>query len=259
VLGVGRPGHWQNLVLDADARKQFHKSIDPLMSWFDHLQKAPHVKLTADAGNNCMPPKEPELGKPPVVTSTDASSASAPGGKENPSVVPNFYLLRMVEDEMYSPNRQLNRTCVIVYPTGRYHLEKTKQITDGTAKAHIYLDSIEPRRVEDLKQILDVPELRDSQVGDAPLNDVFRVGTLTSLTIPRQDSVQQVRFATHLGMPHNNPDTRYVKVDSSRLLAPLRKWIKENLEDHKVAPLQDNIPTACVPTREEGGQLRDPD
>ena len=118
VIGIGRPGHWQNLTLGSDGQKRFRKSIGPLMSWFNQLQKAPHVQLTANAGNNCTPPEEPEANHhtsglpsdvnfqppgevfpitPPIASSPDTVQ-SPPVNDAKPRAIQNFFLLRMVED-----------------------------------------------------------------------------------------------------------------------------------------------------------------
>jgi len=249
-IGIARPGHWQNLMFSPEGRKEFRRSVGPLVSWFDEVQKTPHTELSHEHGNNCTPAMEPVV--------SHASSESA-ANRQSPIPPPaiaagirDFFVLRLIDDNIFSPGRQADRTCVIVYGTGRYRLEKSNQEVHEPAHARVYLGSLSAQQMQNLRGILDAPDLRSLKEGNPPLDTVFSKGERIDLSIPRLDHVQVLTFMIYLGMADYNQDTRYLKVDASRILEPLRKWIGENIEKYKGDPLKESITTQCTPTREEG-------
>jgi len=75
---------------------------------------------------------------------------------------------------------------------------------------------------------------------------------LISLAIPRGTMVQALSFASFFGARTQEVgmrDNTSLAVSANvELTHPLRKWIKQNIEDHKPAQVKDTPSTTCVPS-----------
>ena len=252
LLAIRRPEHWQKLSFPtARTRKPFRNSLDPLVKWLDRVKQQPQEVGNATP-SRCMPPAEATAGQT-VQSSTKQSPA-------------NPYVMRMIVDYMSTQtlsrngaptptaataiDEKIERTCVVVYRTGRYRLEKSKQEFGGKMRGEVFRDSLSEAQLQDLERILDAPELKGLHHPTAQAGVTVREGETTDLFIPRGEETQRLMFATYFGARTQGlgmRDQTRINVDEEvQLLRPLRKWLKQNVEEKKVPPAKDVPPTNCT-------------
>jgi hypothetical protein len=252
LLAIRRPDQWQKLSFPtAKTRKPFHNSLEPLVKWLDRVKQQPQEMKNATR-NRCMPPLETTTGQT-VQTSE----------KQPPA---NPYVMRIVVDYMSTQtlsrngaptptaataiDEKMERTCVVVYKTGRYRLEKSKQEFGGKMRAEVFRDSLSEGQLQELQGLLDAPELRDVHHPTAGAGVTVRESETTDLFIPRGAETQRLMFATYFGARTQGlgmRDQTRINVDEEvQLLRPLRKWLKQNVEEKKVPPAKDAAATNCA-------------
>ena len=77
-------------------------------------------------------------------------------------------------------------------------------------------------------------------------------GELIAMAVPREKSVQALSFASffgartaEVGMKDNTSTAVSANIE---LTHPIRKWVKQNVEEHKTQQLKDVPSTVCVPS-----------
>jgi hypothetical protein len=206
-------------------------------------------------------------------------TAQAGGGESKPNAT-NPYMMRIVVDH-YEPTRlgggsadtvsrtggagsmnsasainstadlKITRLCAVVYESGRYRLEKSVQEFGSSVRSEIYRDTLDKTQLDELRKILDNPKLTALPNSAAPA--VFaREGELISLAVPREKSVQALSFASFFGARTQEKgmrDNTSLAVSANvELTHPIRKWVKQNVEEHKTQQLKDVPSTVCVPS-----------
>jgi hypothetical protein len=64
-------------------------------------------------------------------------------------------------------------TCIVVYPSGRYRMEKNTQCYHDKLKLRAFEDSLSEMDLKQLQELLDRPELKSSIFADACWASVF--------------------------------------------------------------------------------------
>ncbi len=252
LLAIRRPDQWQKLSFPtAKTRKPFRNSLEPLIKWLDRVKQQPQEMRNATP-NRCMPPPE-----------TTAGQTVQTAEKQPPA---NPYVMRLVVDYMSTQtlsrngaptptaataiDEKMERTCVVIYKSGRYRLEKSKQEFGGKMRAEVFRDSLSEAQLQELQGILDAPELRNLHHPTAGAGVTVREGETTDLFIPRGAEIQRLMFATYFGARTQGlgmRDQTRINVDEEvQLLRPLRKWLKQNVEERKVPPAKDAPATNCA-------------
>jgi hypothetical protein len=266
LVAVPRANGWQSLSFPSGkSRKPYRATMDPLVRWLDR-NKQQQNPIAGAATNRCMPPQ----------------TAQAGGGEAKPNTS-NPYLLRIVIDH-YEPSHlgpggssdansnsrgggagsmnsqsgvnstadlKITRLCAIVYENGRYRLEKSTQQFGSTVRSEIYRDTLDQSQLDDLRRLLDNPKLSALPNSAAPA--VFaKEGELITMAVPREKTVQALSFASFFGartaeagMRDNTSTAVSANVE---LTHPIRKWVKQNVEEHKAQQLKDVPSTVCVPS-----------
>ncbi|MGB9074988.1 MAG: hypothetical protein WCC22_20300 [Terriglobales bacterium] len=260
MIAISRPTGWQSLSFPTGAsRKPFKTSMDPILKWLDRNKQQQNPIVGAPT-NRCMPPQ----------------TAQAGGGEAKPNPA-NPYIMRIVIDH-YEPSRlsggaqaasskvqstnsapsmnstadmKVTRLCTVVYESGRYRLEKSIQEFGTPLRPEIHRDTLDKAQLDELRKLLDNPKLVALPNSVAPA--VFaREGDLISLAIPREKGVQAVSFASFFGARTQEAgmrDNTSLAVSANvELTHPIRKWIKQNIEDRKSAPVKDVPATTCIPS-----------
>jgi hypothetical protein len=137
-------------------------------------------------------------------------------------------------------------TCVIVYLSGQYRMEKTTQAYTEKLKLHAFEGVLEGAELRELGTLLDQPELKASTHSNLPQGKIFREGELTTLSVFREDRVQQLSFASYFGVPGWVSNVSAGTDPEERLVKPLRKWLKEHVEAIKAPALQNAEQTHCA-------------
>ncbi|MFZ0801924.1 MAG: hypothetical protein WAN70_07130 [Terriglobales bacterium] len=266
-LNVFRGDHWQDLMFpDAESQKPFEPLLTPLVSWIDSLQHAPHRELPEDRGKtNCKPPGKIELkvrsqpegndAHPTPSNAAMAVSASGAAAPQRPAQEP--FLVRF--ESIRFENQQAERTCVVIYPGARYHLEKSTQeirrIRDlfdpkvaitGSAKTQVYQGLFETKRLQDLRPLLDDPKLMSLEKGNLAESSVVWTTEIVRVAIFRGNHVQRLEFMdpVHFFDPGGNGILLH---DSNlRYIRPIQKWIKAEIQPSGASLLPGALPNRCA-------------
>lgn len=253
LLTVVRPGHLQTLTFHTpESRKPYETSLNPLLKWLEDLRKEKHVQLTEDAGkNNCLPPAKIEFStrtaatttKPPAADSSNTPRSTESDRTKDAAIVPVF-TVRLIQSRI--DTRDAETSCLIFYPDGRYHRERKNQhIGDKKVTIKIFEDFLHADEVQQLRQILDAPELQSRPYLEAPRVGSFREIEVTLLIVPRGDHIQKLEFWKYVeGFGIGSVD---IQNNGMKLLKPFNQWLKSNIEDRKQAPLSSVAPNGCEP------------
>lgn len=232
IVGVHRPGSWQNLAFPAPATWQPLKlSVAPLAQWFDEILKAKHrVKLREEEGrSNCMPPHELKFSR------RDTPPISQPR--------PDFlFILHDTKIEKQSGQK----VCTIVFPDGRYHYE-TKAQKMGSDDIHFatYEGKVSETDIHQLRAILAKPELQDRRSPLPPSGGYMREGEITSVTFPSKEKPRTILFWNYV--PAGLIGVRRFEESGMNELEPLTTWLKTAVESQNVAPIAGESLNDCVP------------
>jgi len=224
----------------SESRQSFRATLDPLLKWLEIVQKGQHTRLAESTANRCLP----DGVAVPVATSTVPGSGPAHNSAQYD------YLVKMTSDHA-SPLGAIERTCIVVGSSGRYHMEKTTQTQDHPPEAHIFEDSVSQADLQALRNLLEDPELVKQvtqNVSRIPPSQEF---DLTTFFIPRLQSLQRLRFTSFFNVqaPMSEPggmgNMRYGTEQNTKTLRPLREWMRINIEKRRLNPLNDAQPNGC--------------
>ncbi len=237
LIDIFRSASVQNLAFNTpESRKRFRGSVDPLLRWLDGVQKQHHVQLHEESASHCMPPK---------------ASVADVAAREPHSRATSLPFLMMMHTEHVNGGFVENR-CVIVYPDGRYRREKSTQRFESTRKVQAFESTLRNDQVTELETLLDAQPIRSLQHNNLS-NTPFREMELTTVAIPRGESVQQLAFSSSFGFAGNPKsaggmsDNRGLVDHEVHLIQPLQHWVKGNIERDKVPALPDPQATGCRP------------
>jgi hypothetical protein len=236
-LDIWRGQAWQELLFTAPAsRKPFKESLDPLMRWFQDLQKRrPAAVRVAGLPTRCQPLPAVSLS----VTRTVSED-------------PNQYLFR--EESTHSYRSVVDRTCTVVFGDGNYHLERSSQTRGADRQDKVLSGRVELEAIQKLKILLSSPELAASpsvrDVGDErPAGE----RTTTVVSIPRQSEVQNLVFSSTFNTRNNQREVGGLSnlqnhVANPKLIDPLLDWMKLYTEPHTGATELDGAGNGCSST-----------
>jgi hypothetical protein len=265
MLTIPRPKGWQTLTFpNPRSRKPFRSEIDPILQWLDRNKQQQDL-IAGAMSTRCMP----------------SQTTRAPSGLASPSAS-NPYIMRIVIDH-YEPagsgtafssvsaakgttagpvggrtnietmdvnSFKITRTCGVVYESGRYRFEKSVRDEGKLTRSDIYRDTLSKPQLDELRQILGNPKLAALPNNVAP-TFLGREGDLISLTVLRDKNLQAVGFISAGPLP----PSAYLQDSSLTALSanvgltnPIRKWVKQNLEDNKGALVKDVPASTCVPS-----------
>ncbi len=262
MITITRTQGRQTLIFSSSkSRKPFKAEVDPILKWLDRNKQQQNPMADATP-SRCLPPQ----------------MAQAGGGGANPNTS-NPYMMRIVIDRyeaggsgttlslnkgtagemvggvtktpmMDANGFKITRTCAIVYDTGRYRFEKSVRESGIPIKSEIYRDTLDKSQLAGLREALDNPKLVALHNNSAP-GYFAREGELISMGVPRDKGVQSVVFASFAPRPASADlqETAYTALMANLgLTNPIRKWIKQSIDDHKGTPVKDLPLSNCVPS-----------
>jgi hypothetical protein len=145
---------------------------------------------------------------------------------------------------------KITRTCAVVYESGRYRFEKSIREAGTLTKSDIFRATLSKAQLDEMRQILDNPKLAGLANNVTP-TVMGRAGDLISLTVLRGKNLQAVGFISSAPRPASS-DLREASMAALSanvgLTNPIRKWVKQNLEDNKDALVKDVPATTCIPS-----------
>jgi hypothetical protein len=262
LVAVDRDGSWQSLHFTSGAsRKPFKNAVEPLVKWLER-NKQQNNALANAVSNRCMPPADTTT---PSTNSTTAAAAKALQSSEK-----NPYMLRIVSDHFETTisdtpgiikgmqeggtDVKMTRVCMIVYNSGRYRMEKSKQLYNSPLQSQVYLDSLSDGQMKELHELLDAPEISKLQHTTSATSGGAREGEMVNMAVPRGSTTQILSFASLFGVRTQQSgmkDNLSTGVDEElNNIKPLRKWLKSNVEDKKVPQAKDAASTNCIPSQQ---------
>jgi hypothetical protein len=244
-VSVLRPDHWQNLQFNsAESRKPYEEFLNPLLKWLDALQKEKAKELTEESGrNNCLPPKEIQL--------QTRSGDKIHSMHAEASAVTHAYILRTLTRRFDSS--RIENSCVIIRDTGVYHVRRSQQLARKETKTTVLDGTFSVEAVNSLRVLIDADPLRKWPTENPPLARL-QAATVTNLSIPREDGVQQITVWRYVFAPatHNigslrSGDLPGIDDHGTRLIRPLDEWMKRNLPIEKEIPTSNPANPQCLP------------
>jgi len=263
LVAIDRDGSWQSLHFTSGAsRKPFKNTIDPLVKWLDRYKQQNNALANATT-TRCIPPAD-------STTTTTATAAEAQATKSLQQSAKNPYTLRIVTDHFETSSNdsagivkgmvesgtdvKVTRVCMVIYDSGRYRMEKSKQMYNAPLQSQIYLDSLSDGQIKNLRSLLDAPEISKLQHSTSNGVGGAREGETVNMAVPRASTTQVLSFASLFGVRTQQAgmkDNLSTGVDEElNNIKPLRKWLKSNVEDKKVPQAKDAASTSCIPSQQ---------
>lgn len=235
---------WQELMLHAPAsRKPYKESIDPLLHWFQDLQRQlPAASRVEGSPTRCQPMPVTLLG---TTIETSAPSQSAAGASG-----PAQYLFRVYSSHGYRAT--VDTTCTIVFANGSYRREHSIQSYLAARKDKVIDGQLEPEAIGKLKLVLASPGLAGIPSSPDDWDPRPRQeGMTTVLSIPRQGELQRLIFSTAfntMGNPREigGMSNMQYHVADPKLLEPLSGWMKFYTDRHDKVVERDAAGNDCV-------------
>jgi hypothetical protein len=242
-VSVLRSDHWQNLKFSsAESRKPYEEFLNPLLQWLDDLQKEKAKELTEESGrNNCLPPKEIQLhtrgGEKISSTHTEASA------------VGHAYILRTLTRRF--DTSRIENSCVIIRDTGEYHVRRSQQLARKETKTTVLDGTFSAEAINSLRAVIDADTFRKWPTENPPVARL-QAATVTNLSIPREDRVQQITVWRYVFPPYNlgslrSGDLPDIDDHGTGLIKPLDEWMKRNLPMEKEIPTSNPANPKCLP------------
>lgn len=247
MLSVLRPNYsWQSLIFpSAESRYPFRDTLDPLLQWFDRIEKEKGRKLSEEEGrNSCQVPGEIRLKQRPAKKAPDAVTGQGVPGEQPPS--PPTYLFRLFTSQM--DNGRVENTCLIVFASGTYHgVRQSENIRSKEMKTAVLDGNFPEDDLHAVHAIIDNEELQkyaSSLTTDRFIGDF----TLTRLTIPRNGKTQQItawKFSNTAGW--SGARMMGANERGTKTLKPLMDWLKARLPQSKEVNSSDPPNPKCLP------------
>jgi len=144
-------------------------------------------------------------------------------------------------------NGRAEATCLIVFNTGAYHLVKQSKDFRGGMSNAVLDGALQPPDLASLRAILDAPALL-KQPGDQQKVEAFftRDGYFTRLAIPRGGTVQKIQAWKAYVLIRNSMSPS-IEDHGTKLLSPLREWLKARIEQKSAVPSASPSNPRCSP------------
>src|SRR5512146_3115238 len=162
-IRVPRKGFYQELTfVDADSRRPFRKSVDPLIAWFSKMKKDKRSIPSMEAVNGCMPEPAAEDSKSAALESSRAGAAASSTPREQSLTqqrnMQGFdFLVRFVVDGF--SNGTAKRVCVAVFSDGSYRMERSSQRVLEGKDVDVFKGELTQPQTAELKRLLGSPDL----------------------------------------------------------------------------------------------------
>lgn len=242
-IAIRRGRSWQELLFFSGGRKPFKESIDPLLHWFQDLQKQrPSATRVEGPRTRCMPMPESQIVESATsATLTPSTVATAAIG----------YIFRINSSHYY--NGRVDTVCTVVFGDGRFHWERGGQTYGANRRDKIAEGQLDSKTLQQARDLLNSPELKDSPGNPRDAGRPMFEGSWTELEIPREGKVQNLSFLTSfntLGTTREVGGTSNLTyhVADRKLLEPLTEWMKQHTDKHAQGTETDGVGSDCHPS-----------
>ena len=250
LVAIRRQEGWQKLSFTTpQSRKPFANILDPLTKWFDMVaRERPGASSVKGEPTHCESRGERTVA-PAIRGAVDSSSQVRTSSSSG--VVAPFVMRISLE---HVANGYVTRTCATVYPDLHYHLERGEQKPSFQAKPRVFESSVTAEQLNELRRLLDTPELKAMEHTNLPNGMAVREADFTVLSIARGEGIQNLAFSSYFGIQNDRRDTkrnaansRYSTDEDVKAIKPVRKWVKDAIESRKASEIKNAVATDCVP------------
>lgn len=253
-VALWRQRGWQTLSFrNPSSRKPFNHELDPLLQWFQNIQKKRPAAIKVEgAATRCLPPKELQSRTQQVAE----SGLTAATGHSQAT-----YLFRFQSSKF--AQGVFERTCTVVFLDGTYRREKRFQPFMGSKTDRSYGGQINADSLAELRRVLDSPDLKNavSDTGSEQLaqnlEDFQQLPQNledSTVFIARENGIQHLVFISEFNT-HENPENwgwmsnMSYHVSDQKAIAPLKRWIKEHTDKSEGGTEKDTPINDCFPTK----------
>lgn len=242
-IAIWRQRGWQTLSFkNPSSRKPFKNEIDPLLQWFQNIQKKRPAAIKVEgAATRCLPAKE-------------LQSRTTQVAETDPATTGHFQTTYLFRFQSSTFDRGVfEGTCTVVFSDGTYRREKRFQRLEGSNTDRSYVGQINPDSLADLKRVLDLPDLKTA-ASDTGKEQWASDAEGSTVLIPRENGIQHLVFKSEfntLGRPSNpgwlsNMDYH---VSDQKNIAPLKRWMKDHTDKLEGGTEKDTPVNDCFPTK----------
>ncbi|ABF43408.1 hypothetical protein Acid345_4408 [Candidatus Koribacter versatilis Ellin345] len=225
-------------------RKPYATQLDPVLQWFDATMKQPGARSAAKA-DRCVPEKR-------TITKivSGIPEKQLPTGPENPYHIKNLLLLFITERYESRGNSAGEKNCVLVRNDGSIYAYKMTVAWRGEPDKYREMHvNVSPDQVTILKRAMDDPTLANAKDIHPEKRSYASESDRTEVVAVRNNDVQVLHFAQLVNAEEvgATPRQGYQPVkgsDGSKETAPVREWIKLNLDNSKLQKV-DHLSGEC--------------
>jgi hypothetical protein len=150
------------------------------------------------------------------------------------TIVDQTFVMRF-ESTNFDSFSGMTHVCALVFPDGKYRLEKSYQPnTGGALDMRIYLDQMPEASLKELRAALEDPDFRAIHTPE-PHGGVIPDLDPVAVTVPREREFQNINF-----------DTAAQRRPYEKSLRPLLNWMRD-LQKRKVPVAKDARSDNCRP------------
>ena len=256
-LSIFRGDRWEILFFpSASSRKPYEQSLAPMVAWLASMPTGPHRAYAEDtAKHNCMPPRKIEFSIRPQVPATaskglaqtaqgevKAPDSQSPGSP-SPASARSLLVMRLVTDRGFEA--EVARTCTIVYSSGRYHAEKSRQKYTSKPTFTVFEGELATADLDALRQMLSDPALKSATSGDLHPRILGRRWESNLLWISRSEGIQQLTFVETFDLAAWTFQAPMVSSKNIKLIKPLREWVKAKTDTEKRNVMTGGVASNC--------------
>ncbi|HWZ81766.1 MAG TPA: hypothetical protein VNW47_04035 [Terriglobales bacterium] len=250
-LEIYRSGASQKLHFrDSASRVPFRDALDPLLNWVDLINKRKNSELSEEQGrNNCLPPSTTKFASRTATRPQNvqrAHNANVAHVEIDSLDSPREpYTLLMFEKRMFAYEPHVS--CLLVSPSGSFHLvTQSKTYKKGLQNA-VLDGKLQPSQLATLQAILDSPDVAN-QPDENRDGEILMTsdGYETRLFIPRGPATQKLAAWKSYRLVNQVMSTE-VEDHGAKTLAPIRDWLKNNINDKVAAATPVPANPRCLP------------
>lgn len=243
-LAIWRQRGWQTLSFNSpSSRKPYKDELDPLLRWFQNLQKSrPAAVKVEGAATRCLPAKELRL------QTRQRAEPVVPPNRIEP-----VYLFRFQSSEFARGNVRTN--CTVIFTDGIYRREERFQPFNGAKTERSYSGQINADSLAELKLVLDSSDLKNAH-SDRGSEQWAADGESSVVDIPRENETQHLGFAsefnTHIHpLDQGGMSNLAYHVADQKVLDPLKSWMKHHTDKLEGGSETGKAVNDCFPTKEK--------
>lgn len=257
-VAIWRERRWQTLSFhNPSSRKPFKDGLDPLLKWFQNLQKSrPAATRVGGAATRCLPDKEAySQTSQTAEAAVQNPGASAEVGESTPpspaARLESKYLFRFQSSEF--AGTVMEWTCTVMFTDGTYRREERFEPLTGAKSNRSYGGQVNADSLAELKHLLDSSDLKNAH-SDTGIEQSAQNGDFSAVFIPRENAVQHLVFVSEFNTVRNPmaqggmSNMRY-HVSDQKAIGPLKRWMKQHTDKLEGGSETGTAVNDCFPTR----------